>query len=1247
MKIIPNCRLSFLIILPILLLTLPALAQEWRGPVLVNSSGTTDTFNQDEVAPSLVWTGGDNYACGYVSSKLLLWTDNYNMTLSVSSDGGASWGNMITLVDKNRYIYFDDYGNLVTLTRHSRDANPCLAASGNTVMAVWNSNDTMKYPAVQPEGVPIVGADNDILWAISHDGGRTWSMARPLNSYSHEDSEATGNLDEDINPWIASDGKGGWVAVWEHDGPYGSGRAGSVKDIYASYFNGANWSPAKRISSALQTSDNRRPRVFTNGKGRWIATWESNFDPPYDYDFTFCTSADGENWSAFKPMFANAAKYNGEDTKLQLATNGLGRWVAIWQSSATLGYLITGMHIFTAYSVNEGESWSSPHPLNTLIEGGAIGYPEESASIATDAKGNFVAVWAINDDDTNQTLLLNAHSWDGGKTWSNPDLCFAQDVEAGKTSLASDGANHWLFVWDYRDMSIGTIGDDDILCGYRDWNIQPPPIVSILNPPANEILDYTISRVGFAGIVESPLEISSVKYRVNLGEWKPVQGTKNWELDLGGLETGLSKVEIKAEDVEGIESLFPNPFRKIYRYSVKGDWARPSPLNGNADRDRKVVFAEDRQPWIAASRFNVWVSVFYSDNPMNGTVGKDTDIFFSVSTDDGATWEDPLPLNSHADKDNEEDGNDPASDEYPRIATGDGTWICVWESHYDWQGKAGKDSDIFFARSRSAGKTWSEAAPLNTNAVSDGDAIDNNAQIIYYGGGVWIVVWSSGYGTGPTGGDYDILYSYSTDDGISWSPPLPVNSHAYKDASDDTYPTIATDGNQVLVAWTTRYNINGAIGTEGDPVVAYLEDIPFKWSDPVVVKSTAGSDKNNDMRPVIATDSKGTWIVIWNGFDDLGGTVGKDGDIYFARSTDDGKTWSDVAALNPNAPIDSGFDTWQWLAADKSGNWVAVWQSNDPLFNTIGEDYDILECISKDGGKTWTVPSMLNKNAAADEGDVDELPHIATDNLGNWVAAWQSTSSLDGFIDIDCDILYAVKKMNLLPSLEITDPPFDVAVLYPTTEYRFDGIASDPDGSIDLVEYNVNKSGWLAANGTDQWMILSLPLAEGENTIEVRARDNEMTLTEVQSRTITRLSETAGKIAPVVQIHIPQEGSVLDFGTTQTQSLGIASDVDGTVARVVARLNHGRWMTADGTTSWTQTLEGIVDGDNLIEARATDDEGIQSAIDSKRIHRRNFRQQVAAYIIKAAALKADDLLAADANKDGIIDVADLVYLLLH
>jgi hypothetical protein len=61
-----------------------------------------------------------------------------------------------------------------------------------------------------------------------------------------------------------------------------------------------------------------------------------------------------------------------------------------------------------------------------------------------------------------------------------------------------------------------------------------------------------------------------------------------------------------------------------------------------------------------------------------------------------------------------------SSDFWPVAATnGSGTWVVAWHSDDTLLGTIGPDDDILFVRSTDGGLTFTDPAPLNTTAYDD------------------------------------------------------------------------------------------------------------------------------------------------------------------------------------------------------------------------------------------------------------------------------------------------------------------------------------------------------------------------------------------------------------------------------------------------------------------------------------------------------------------------------------------------
>ncbi len=418
----------------------------------------------------------------------------------------------------------------------------------------------------------------------------------------------------------------------------------------------------------------------------------------------------------------------------------------------------------------------------------------------------------------------------------------------------------------------------------------------------------------------------------------------------------------------------------------------PAPLNTDATTDT----LEDYSAQVATDGNGNWVAVWTTDQDPGAVLAGD--ILVARSTDNGTTWTAPAALNSNA-------STGLPDDQKPQIATdGQGNWAAVWES----RGFVGTDQDIAVARSTDSGASWTPVAALNTNAGSDmGD--DDEPRIATDGQGHWLAVWESTENLGGSiGTDEDIFVARSTDDGATWTPPAVLNSNAATDATrNDEVVQVTTDrqGNWVAV-WEAEGVPGEPFGADAEIFVSVSTNNGETWTPRAPLNSNATSDTRPDRGARVATDGQGHWVAVWDSQNPLDG-MGTDHDIHVARSTDNGTTWTPVAALNNNAAGDAGLDLDPSITTDGQGNWVTLWETQENLGGTIGVDGDILVAHSADNGATWTDPVPLNTNAATDSRVDSEPGPIATDGRGNWVGVWFTLDDLGGTIGNEGDVITA------------------------------------------------------------------------------------------------------------------------------------------------------------------------------------------------------------------------------------------------
>jgi len=393
-------------------------------------------------------------------------------------------------------------------------------------------------------------------------------------------------------------------------------------------------------------------------------------------------------------------------------------------------------------------------------------------------------------------------------------------VKPGSTSLdqaahvATDGNGNWLAVWHSEDTLGGTIGSDaDILFARSIDNGQNWSLPAPLN------IDATTD----ARQDQSPRIAANGN-----GNWVAV-----WHA-FGGGQNDTDTLTARSID-------------------NGANWSAPIPLNKNADNDSGF----DGYPDVLSNGAGLWIAVWHSSNNL-GNNGTDGDIFFTRSTDNGATWSAPAVLNTDGDVDGK-------FDQLATLATDrQGHWIVAWTrvTFFPPMGPP-PDADVLYARSIDNGLNWSAPAPLNANG--NGPAGEFGPSIATDGQGHWVAAWDSDPNNSPPEPDREILVSRSLDNGASWSFPVALNVNAPFDFGEDSNVVVATDnaGNWVAV-WQSNENLGGELGIEGDILVARSVNNGASWSLPSPLNTNAATDNGTDFEPQLATDGHGNWLVVWN-----------------------------------------------------------------------------------------------------------------------------------------------------------------------------------------------------------------------------------------------------------------------------------------------------------------------------------------------------------------------------------------------
>ena len=238
------------------------------------------------------------------------------------------------------------------------------------------------------------------------------------------------------------------------------------------------------------------------------------------------------------------------------------------------------------------------------------------------------------------------------------------------------------------------------------------------------------------------------------------------------------------------------------------------------------------------------------------TIG-DTRLFYTKSTDNGATFSTPVQLGTLTDV------------WQTRLDSGDGKLLV-----YAKDGTAGH----YILVSNDGGATWTEKPfTVSANIWNPAIVLKNNAIHVAFGG----------FANTP------IAYSRSVDDGATWQSPVDVSSGA---GPHSQCPTLAVENDTIHVAWEDDRS--------GSFNVMYTRstDDGITWSKDLQI-----NDTYYGARVKLLTDSEGVHIT-WCQYHGMSGwpsNWGSDdyGIIWYKFSGDSGATWSSEFRVSQNESI--------------------------------------------------------------------------------------------------------------------------------------------------------------------------------------------------------------------------------------------------------------------------------------------------------------------------------------------------------
>ncbi len=348
---------------------------------------------------------------------------------------------------------------------------------------------------------------------------------------------------------------------------------------------------------------------------------------------------------------------------------------------------------------------------------------------------------------------------------------------------------------------------------------------------------------------------------------------------------------------------------------------------------KRIGFAggDDWEPAIATDRlgnvYAVW-SHYGPDPRCADCASPHTEL--QISRDGGVTWGRAHPLAPSSTRQDD-----------PQIVVDPADGETVYASFMQ-----GDKSSQYVARSDDHGVTWTTVLVEPFNKGGDKDILavrDGNVYLSYHAG-------------------QRIYVSASHDGGQTWTVHRPISSTSKIGVSLGSGGTVSPDGS-VHFAWN-GVRRNGQAKGEINLYVTSSTDGGATWRTSQVDVSEAsppcdcGGWDFWGAQMALASDADNVLYGVWNANRERFGP----NNLYFARSTDGGATWS--AALNVSEARTRANEAFPAIAATGHGDVRIAWQDDRNGHDAGGDDpsarWNTFYRTSSDGGATWSDELQLS-----------------------------------------------------------------------------------------------------------------------------------------------------------------------------------------------------------------------------------------------------------------------------------------------
>jgi hypothetical protein len=704
------------------------------------------------------------------------------------------------------------------------------------------------------------------------------------------------------------------------------------------------------------------PAIVSDSEGVGHALWQDDLA-----NFVY-SRFDGDQWSAPETTNLDSlfrlplASESTSRTQLAIYTGPNPLFIANPNQYIFAFWISPKGRLFTSRVRNPGFKYVAAWDSERLITAGVVSF-----AVAVDARGEWhLAFLRTAEDPSNPPGIYYTHSKSNGQNWAIPMLLYespyARKLGVGEAniSLATAGTqevSRVFIAWDNRPRKqvLLTQSPD----GGKSW--EQPALVAGPVPdsgvagPSNIHVGAKKDSIVLVWQSGRPGGACSQVYQFSSDSGATWSDPQLMIKDLVGCAQSNEFVTGLANSAEGLLYFLTETESQVFLTAWNGlQWSQPQPQPILSEFEDPEIYAEVIYGCHRASLLGKQLYIVGCDEGGGGDVWVTSrDLGSSTSWFEPPVWNRPSPIT--------DDNLERKAVEL--VSTDDGLIHAFFSQH--------QDPAIYYTHWD--GELWSPIIPVLK--LPDGEA--GWPAIATGPGNELFLIAPNNRGA--------LYFSWATSDSAAtesgWSTPtrLEMGHDGAIGSADVAWDEAGT----IYVAYSIPANENRGI------YLIQSKDDGTSWSEPLQVFAGAAAGFELVGAPSLLTSENGVLHITWKQQSIQGDGVPQSLSLYYTRSEDGGRTFSDAEPV-VEEPV-----AWREILTDGKGNLHLLWQPQDTLAT-------VWDQVSLDGGHTWQYPQGLPDQGGLatvtrDPAGRLHLVGVGADALDHWLwdgSRWQSEAPL-------------------------------------------------------------------------------------------------------------------------------------------------------------------------------------------------------------------------------------------------------------